>query len=153
MLSIGRQLSLAQNLEGILAKDVHDAAQLTHADRGSIFLVDSEKKVMWTTVAEGMGSSRIVIPWNKGFAGSCRKSRVSVNVRDVEHDSRGKMSKNVDKKSGYCTKSILCVPVVHEDGTVMAVIQMMNKLGPDGETTPHENGANNFAFDQKTCTC
>ena len=149
LLNIGRQLSLAQSLEGILADDVHNAAHLTHADRGSIFLVDSERKVMWTTVAEGMGSSRIVIPWNKGFAGSCRNGRVSVNVRDVNQDPRGKLSKNVDRKSGYSTRSILCVPVVHEDGTVMAVIQMMNKLGPDGETAPREKGARNFAFDEE----
>ena len=83
-----------------------------------------------------MGSTRIVIPWSKGFAGACRVSRAPVITRDVDHDKRGNMSKDVDHTSGYHTKSMLCVPVTHEDGTVMAVIQMINKLGPTGPQHP-----------------
>ncbi len=150
LLSIGRELSVARELEDLLADGVHSAAKLTHADRGSFFLVDSERHVMWTSVAEGMGSTRIVIPWNKGFAGACRVSNQPVITSDVDRDKRSKVSKTVDHKSGYHTKSMMCVPVVHEDGTVMAVIQMINKLGPDGTTTPR-GGANaqNYAFDDE----
>ena len=148
LLSIGRELSVARELEHILKDGVHRAAQLTHADRGSFFLVDSEREVMWTTVAEGMGSTRIVIPWSKGFAGACRVSRAPVITRDVDHDKRGNMSKDVDHTSGYHTKSMLCVPVTHEDGTVMAVIQMINKLGAEWTNTPGPK-AQNYAFDDE----
>ena len=150
LLSIGRELSVARELGDILADGVHSAAKLTHADRGSFFLVDSERHVMWTTVAEGMGSTRIVIPWSKGFAGACRVSKQPVITRNVDQDKRRNVSKTVDHQSGYHTKSMLCVPVVHEDGTVMAVVQMINKLGPDGTTTPRgRSNAQNYAFDDE----
>ena len=145
LLSIGRELSGARELEHILKDGVHRAAQLTH-DRGSFFLVDSEREVMWTIVAEGMGLHASSYP-EQGLAGACRVSRAPVITRDVDHDKRGNMSKDVDHTSGYHTKSMLCVPVTHEDGTVIP-IQMINKLVPTGPQHPWPK-AQNYVLDDE----
>ena len=36
--------------------------------------------------------------------------------------------KAVDKKSGYITRSVLCAPIFHDDGSVIAVAQIINKF-------------------------
>jgi GAF domain-containing protein len=33
----------------------------------------------------------------------------------------------VDKRSGYVTESVVCVPITHAGGNVIAVVQMINK--------------------------
>lgn len=45
----------------------------------------------------------------------------------------------VDKRTGYITHSILCLPILNRQGGVVGVAQMVNKKGtPDGFTLSDE---------------
>lgn len=71
------------------------------------------------------GEVDIRIPLDKGIAGAVATSGKSINIPDAYLDDR--FNQEVDKASGYRTKSILCMPVKARDGSVVAVIQLINK--------------------------
>merc|ERR1712139_607964 len=75
----------------------------------------------------------IRIPKTAGIAGECACEGKLINIPDAYQDQR--FNQEVDKKTGYKTKSILAVPVLSDQGhgRVLAVIQMINKTEFDGE--------------------
>lgn len=53
-------------------------------------------------------------------------------------------SREVDLKTGYTTRNILCMPIVSR-GTVIGVVQMVNKLSGCAFTKTDENNFKMFA--------
>ena len=51
-----------------------------------------------------------------------------MNVSNVYEDER--FNPSIDEQTGYTTKSILCMPICIR-GTVIGVVQMVNKKGPE----------------------
>ncbi len=61
---------------------------------------------MWSKVALGLDSSQeIRFPADKGLAGYVVKSGETLNITEAYNDSR--FNPEVDKKTGYRTKTIL----------------------------------------------
>lgn len=52
--------------------------------------------------------------------------------------------REVDLKTGYTTRNILCMPIVSR-GTVIGVVQMVNKLNGSAFTNTDENNFKMFA--------
>ena len=44
-----------------------------------------------------------------------------------------RFNQNVDSKTGYRTRSILCCPIIDQDGSVLGVAQAINKVCPEEE--------------------
>lgn len=42
-----------------------------------------------------------------------------------------RFNKDIDKKTGYHTKNILCMPILDNDGEVVGVAQIVNKMSQD----------------------
>eukprot|EP01079_Euglenida_sp_SAG-EU17-18_P005839 gene5839-5753_t len=53
-------------------------------------------------------------------------------------------NKEVDKKTGLRTKTILCLPIHDDNGKVVAVMQLINKLDGDVFNKDDENFAVSF---------
>ncbi len=54
------------------------------------------------------------------------------------------LDREVDLKTGYTTRNILCMPIVSR-GTVIGVVQMVNKLSGSAFTKTDENNFKMFA--------
>lgn len=54
------------------------------------------------------------------------------------------LGREVDLKTGYTTRNILCMPIVSR-GTVIGVVQMVNKLSGSAFTKTDENNFKMFA--------
>ena len=65
-----------------------------------------------------------------------------MNIHDAYEDPR--FNPEIDKKTGYTTKSILCMPIVSKDG-VIGVVQMVNRLNGDHFTNEDESTFRIFA--------
>jgi sigma-B regulation protein RsbU (phosphoserine phosphatase) len=102
------------------------ALKIIHADRGTIYLIDPEKHELWSKVLKGLERAEIRLPVGKGLAGHVAATGEVVNIPDAYLDSR--FNPDVDKKTGYRTKSILCVPMRDKDGKIVGVVQLFNKL-------------------------
>src|SRR3546814_20246389 len=66
-------------------------------------------------------------PNHLGIAGAVFTSGKTVNIPYAYADLR--FNQAFDKKTGYFTRSILCVPVVNKAGTRLGVTQVLNKRG------------------------
>ncbi|KAJ7375423.1 Dual 3',5'-cyclic-AMP and -GMP phosphodiesterase 11A [Desmophyllum pertusum] len=71
----------------------------------------------------------IRVPWGKGLVGYAAETGETVNIPDAYADPR--FNKEVDRQTGYHTKSLLCKPVKNNEGEVVGVAQIINKIpGP-----------------------
>jgi sigma-B regulation protein RsbU (phosphoserine phosphatase) len=118
---IGRQQQF-----DLLLNDLADMGRdLTVSERCSIWLVDARTGELWTTVAHGVDEIRI--PQGQGLVGACIEGRETILANDAEHDPR--LFSQVGKSTGYVTRSVLVVPLLASDGTVMGAFQALNKEG------------------------
>lgn len=97
---------------------------LITADRCTVWLADAKNKTLWTRVAHGL--DRFTIPLDKGIAGSVVSAGHSLIINDPYSDDR--FDKEVDKKTGYFTRSILALPIMNSEGAIIGVYQAINKL-------------------------
>lgn len=111
----------------------HDRRPQTGAGRAvrAVDLIhDTEKRELWSRVATGTkGGDILRIPDHTGVAGAALQESQIVNIRDAYADSR--FNPDVDKKTGFRTRSIIAVPVQNDSGRVIGCIQMVNKKNED----------------------
>ena len=101
------------------------ASKIMEAERATLFLVDKAAGQLWSRVAEGSGVREIRIPIDKGIAGWVAQNKTILNIEDAYNDDR--FNPEVDKRTGYRTRSILCGPVINLEGELLGVVQIINK--------------------------
>mmetsp|Transcript_80659 Transcript_80659/g.202943 ORF Transcript_80659/g.202943 Transcript_80659/m.202943 type:complete len:470 (-) Transcript_80659:223-1632(-) len=128
--------SLSQDLgvqSMILTVTMH-ANELVQADRCTVFLVDEKKQQLWSVSTDS--GKEIRIPKSAGIAGECATEGKLIAIPDAYEDPR--FNQEVDRRTGYRTKSILAIPVLRRiqqsNSRCLAVIQMINKMEFDGAT-------------------
>jgi len=99
--------------------------QMLNADRSSLFIVDNKTRTLWLRITEDLPDKEIRIPIGSGIAGAVAASGESIRVDDAYRDAR--FNPEIDKKLGFRTRSILCLPVKNLDGKVFAVAQLLNR--------------------------
>jgi GAF domain-containing protein len=105
------------------------------ADRTTIFLLDEQKNELWSILAEdeseGEASLEIRIPADKGIVGEVASRKQLINIPyDFYDDPRSATAKEQDKKNEYRTYTMLALPLLNEQGNLVAVVQLLNKLKP-----------------------
>ncbi|OHS99654.1 GAF domain containing protein [Tritrichomonas foetus] len=126
LLAVAQELSSVLDTNTLVRKIMTKAQTFIGADRCSLFLVDKIRGGLWSIVAHG-ATDRIHIPEGEGIAGYVAQSGETLNIPDAYNDPR--FNSAVDKQTGYRTRSILCVPIKNNDGTIIGCTQMINKLG------------------------
>jgi len=122
-------------LEPLLQKIIDAATLLLEANRGSLFLYDPARSELYSRVAGGAPINEIRFPSNAGIAGECFTAGAPINIPDAYADSR--FNPEVDKRTGYQTNNMLCMPITTQHGTRVGVMQILNKragsFGPGDE--------------------
>jgi len=124
-LEITNALSAELRLEELLASIMRVTTELLGADRSTLFIHDRRTNELWSRVAEGMGTKEIRFPAGAGIAGAACANREVINIPDAYADPR--FNQEVDRRTGYRTRSILCMPVVNKTGRTIGVTQVLNK--------------------------
>jgi len=118
-------LAAERDLNMLLVKIMHQTSAVMDADRSTLFLVDEAKQQIWSKVAEGAALSEIRIPLGSGIAGHVAATGETVNIPDAYNDPR--FNPEVDRKTGYHTRTILCIPMKSKEGKILGVLQVLNK--------------------------
>ncbi|TAK60918.1 MAG: GAF domain-containing protein [Bacteroidetes bacterium] len=113
------------DLQKLLSNILQTATGTIGADRGTLYLIDEAKGELWSKVAQGTSMVEIRLPIGKGIAGFVAATGETINIPDAYADSR--FNPNVDKATGYRTKTILCMPMKNKDGKIIGVFQLLNK--------------------------
>ncbi len=114
-------------LDTMLEKVMREATKMLNAERGTLFLNDEKTNELFSRVAMGDSVGEIRLPNHLGIAGTVFVSGVSVNIPHAYADLR--FNPAFDKKTGFFTRSILCVPITNKDGKTIGVTQLLNKHG------------------------
>ena len=129
LLEITNAIASELRIDTLLAKIIHVATEMLEADRSTLFIHDEKTNTLWSRVAEGITAREIRIPAAAGIAGASFTAGEVINIPDAYADSR--FNQAVDKKTGYHTRNMLCMPVLNKQGRKLGVIQVLNKAkGP-----------------------
>jgi putative ABC transport system ATP-binding protein len=132
--SLASNVAFRSMLEQGLFAFTRKLGQLLNAERASLFLVEGDFLVL--KVAEHLEElGEIRFPVGSGIAGTVAETGQSIRIADAYADPR--FNQEVDRRTGFRTRSLLTLPVKNHDGKVFAVAQLLNRL--DGERFTRED--------------
>ena len=119
-------ISAERDFDFLLEILCREAATVLGAERSTIFLLDPQKKELWSRIALGLETkAEIRFAAGRGIAGHVTKTGQVVNVTDAYADPR--FNREVDEKTGYKTKNLLAAPLGTKEGKVLGSFQVINK--------------------------
>ncbi len=124
LVDISRALSEEVELSSLLALVARRTSEAMGVERTSVWLHDRARAELWTIVAEGE-LREIRMADNAGIAGWVAMSGEPAVVRDVTVDPR--WNRDVDRRTGYVTRNMMCVPMEDSRGERVGVIQCVNR--------------------------
>ena len=126
LVKIGRSITAVTDINVLLKVIAEETKIAIQADRCTVFMYDKEKNELWSKVALGMDSQEIRFPADRGLAGYVVKTGEPLNIPDAYNDSR--FNPDIDKETGYRTKTILCMPIKNNNQEIIGAFQVLNKL-------------------------
>ena len=126
-LDLVADITSSLDLSVLLRRVMSEATRMLKADRSTLFLNNEKTNELWSEVGEGLNAVQIKLPNHAGIAGAVFQSAKTINIPHAYADLR--FNPAFDKKTGYFTRSILCVPVVNKNGKCIGVTQALNKRG------------------------
>lgn len=126
LLRVGQAMAAERELDKLLSLIKNETEQALDADRCTVFIYDRERNELWSKVATGLDTSEeIRFPAHLGLAGYVVKTGEVLNIKDAYEDPR--FNKEIDKKTGYVTQNILCMPMRNRKMETIGVFQVLNK--------------------------
>jgi GAF domain-containing protein len=122
-------LSQSESVQRILADIIHNARHAIKAECASLFLLDDIGGTLTSLIADG-GKVPYTLPTTSGIAGECATLKEGLIVNDAYTDHR--FNKEVDLGSGFKTRSLCVAPVMSSNGSVLGVVEMVNKAEDAG---------------------
>jgi sigma-B regulation protein RsbU (phosphoserine phosphatase) len=124
--SFASSLDINESLHNAIEKFI----QYLNAEAASIFLLtDDKQELVCRGCAGPVDIDGLRLPATAGIVGKTVTTRSSQIVRDVREDPD--FSNNVDKDTGFETRSILCAPLMVQDDCI-GCLELINKRGGDG---------------------
>jgi diguanylate cyclase (GGDEF)-like protein len=126
---IAKLLNSSLDLREVLNMVMKLIADLVKAEAWSVALVDRASNELVFEAATGeMGHKvkELRLKMGQGVAGWVAKERMPVITQDTSTDPR--FFSEVDRRTDFKTRSILCVPLISK-GTLVGVIEVINKTG------------------------
>ena len=136
LLSISRSLGQEIQLDRLLTLIVSEVTSAMEAERSSLLLYDQVSGQLVSKIAEGMSTREIRVQLGVGVAGSTAQTRTTINIPDAYRDDR--FNPAYDKSSGFRTRSILSAPIIGQNGKLIGVVQVLNKVGRQSFTSEDE---------------
>lgn len=126
--------------ESALRSIMDEAKILVGAEVASVFLLDYAKKQLYSTV--NSTGSELRIPVSSGIAGHVATTGESVLVENAYSDNR--FDRSVDNRTGFRTRTIICVPIKTQDGNILGVAQLINRTDKGILTTSNSSDASSL---------
>nr|XP_029730133.1 cGMP-specific 3',5'-cyclic phosphodiesterase-like [Aedes albopictus] len=145
-----RDVANELDIDVLCHKILVNVSLLTHADRGSLFLVKGPPSGKYlvaklfdvtqnTPLDEAVRRAKqdeLIIPFGVGIAGTVAQTNETINIKEAYKDPR--FNSEVDQKTGYKTHLILSMPICNYEGQVIGVAQIINKTNGSPEFTERD---------------
>jgi GAF domain-containing protein len=129
---IGKSLSSELRTTRLLPLIMQEVTRLMYAERSTFYIVDQERGELWSQIAQKAEIKEIRLKIGVGIAGHVAKTGEVINIRDAYQDER--FDPSTDKKTGYRTRSILCMPIFEpvkgdkDKPAIIGVLQVLNRI-------------------------
>lgn len=127
LIDIARDLASTLDLDILLSRIVHAAAEISGAEAASILLYDDTSRQLYFQVSTNMDESTrrgIIVPLEGSIAGWIVTNRKPVRISNVHDDPR--FFGDVGESTGFSTQSILGIPLVTKN-KIVGVLEALNK--------------------------
>jgi Nif-specific regulatory protein len=124
LLAVGPLLQREVDLDELLAAIVHKIAAALGADRGTLYLIDPEAGELFSKAAHLPELKQIRLKLGQGIAGTVAATGQVLNLPLAADDRR--FFREIDRRTGYRTRSVLAAPLRDHAGDVIGVIQVLN---------------------------
>ncbi len=118
----GTLVNTTLDLEKLARRVVGLATELIGAERGSLFLV--ENNGLKALVADGVEGGTLRVAPGEGIVGTVAVTGEPILLDDPYSDPR--FDPSFDRKTGFRTRSLLTVPIRDREGTLVALLQLLN---------------------------
>ena len=125
---ITRALDSGQNLDALLYYIMEKCKLIMNSEATSLMLVVPETQELEFKIVLGPKSEEIKpfrLPIGKGISGWVAQTGKPVLIPDAYKDER--FDPSFDKRSGFVTRSMLCVPMVYKN-RIIGVMTVLNRL-------------------------
>jgi signal transduction histidine kinase len=127
LIEIARDLASTLDLDMLLQRIVHAAAEVSGSEAASILLYDNLTRQLNFQVATNLDEPTmrgLVVPLEGSIAGWVVLNRKSVRITNVQEDAR--FFGHVDRVTGRPTQSLIGVPLITKN-KVVGVLEALNK--------------------------
>jgi signal transduction histidine kinase len=125
LLQVGQIITSEMNLEALFPLIIQHTNGIMDTQASSIFLYDKRPNELWSLVSTDLKKNEIRIPATYGIAGWVFQNRAPTIVSDASSDPR--FDAEVDAKTGFKTRNILCVPLINRQKECVGTLQVLNK--------------------------
>ena len=125
ILSVSQDLAGELQLDMLIARIMTATAELLGAERSTLFIHDPRTNELYSIFAAGLETREIRIPSTQGIAGAVFTTGCLENIDDPYADPR--FDPDVDKRTGFRTRNILCAAITNKAGGRIGVTQVLNK--------------------------
>ncbi|CAG9858267.1 unnamed protein product [Phyllotreta striolata] len=122
-------------IETMITEIVKFAKAILGAERGTFFIINEDSADLAADVfEEGVDvgeltmhrkNAKVRLAKDRSIAGLVARTGATVNIRDAYKDPR--FFTEVEEKTGFITRSILCMPIVSVNN-MLGVVQVVNKM-------------------------
>ena len=127
LVKIGQAVAAEKDINVLIRTIAEETKTALNADRCTVYLYDQENNELYSKVATGLDDvQELRIPADKGLAGHVVQTGETINIKDAYKDPR--FNPEVDRKTGYRTKTILCMPIKNFNQEIIGVFQVLNKF-------------------------
>ncbi len=123
LLEVGSQISSARDIDQLLQAVVERIAVLLEAEAATLFMHDRENRELWGRAMRGQSLKDIRIPDQLGIAGHVFSTGRTLMLGDAYNDPR--FNPEIDRQSGFRTRSVIATPLRHLSGRVLGVFQVL----------------------------
>jgi len=146
LLEVGVNLSVEKNRRTMLDMILREARKLTHAEAGTFYVVSGDALKFVAVQNDKVEPSRLdQLLLDKelsldgdslsAFAATTGQIMNIPNTYRLQEGSPFRVNRDFDSSTGYKADSILAIPLTCPDGECVGVLQLINRIGPDGALT------------------
>ncbi len=131
LIKMSAVVNSALDITDVRKRAIEAATTLVGCDAASLLFIDEETGGLYFDVALGERGEMVKpihLAKGQGIAGWVAERNQPVIINDAQNDPR--FFKDADKKSGFVTRNILCVPI-NTKSRIIGVLQGINKAEGD----------------------
>ena len=147
LIQIAIALSAEKDISLLLDRILTESIDITRCDAGTVYIREEDRLVFHDMITRSKGVHRIrrkgeemlpPVPLSHTHVCACAALEGKlINIPDVYLDSEYNFAgtRRYDELNGYCTRSMLVVPMEDDRGRCIGVLQLINALDEDGRLT------------------